>query len=89
MMAVLSKTRLLIANDSAPLHIAVGFNRAIVAIFGPTDPSQVGPYQRDDTLVLPPGEFAFHRDRDDQSLIARVSVEAVWAKTQQQLQTRA
>lgn len=93
MMAILSRTRLLLCNDSAALHIAVGFNRPIVTIFGPTDPALVGPYQRDDAVVRPPGlgpmtGREYRRHRHDQSLIARVSVEEVWRKVQQQLDAR-
>lgn len=86
MMALLSQTRLLICNDSAPLHMAVGFARPIVTIFGPTDPAQVGPYRREACIVRPDGAIGFHRDRNDQSLISQVGVEAVWAKALEQLQ---
>jgi heptosyltransferase I len=50
-MAVIAEADLVIANDSAPLHMAVGFNRNIVALFGPTDPAEVGPYGRDDSVI--------------------------------------
>lgn len=46
-MAVIAESALVIANDSAPLHIAVGFDRPLLALFGPTDPARVGPYGRD------------------------------------------
>ena len=42
--AVFDRVELLIANDSAPLHIAVARGRPIVAIFGPTNPKATGPY---------------------------------------------
>lgn len=90
MMALLSEARLLVCNDSAPLHIAVGFARPIVTIFGPTDPALVGPYHRDDTVVRPPGIekqglLRYRHHKDDQSLIATVSMEAVRAKIAEQL----
>ncbi len=89
MMALLSETRLLVCNDSAPLHIAVGFSRPITAIFGPTDPARVGPYQRDETVVQPanitPADMRrYRRHKNDQSLIARVTADQVWAKVQAQ-----
>jgi heptosyltransferase-1 len=92
MMALLSRTNLLVCNDSAPLHIAVGFGRPLVTIFGPTDPALVGPYQRDETVVRPPGQERvpprLHRHlRDDQSLIGQVPVDAVWEKIQEQLRS--
>lgn len=90
MMALLSETRLLVCNDSAALHVAVGFGRPIVALFGPTDPARVGPYRRCDSVVQPPGitdaEMRRYRQyRSDQSLMARISVEQVWQKVRQQL----
>lgn len=89
MMALLSKTTLLVCNDSAPLHIAVGFDRPIVTVFGPTDPALVGPYRRDDCVICPPGHIYigtmdYRHRRDDQSLIAQISIESVWNKILQQ-----
>lgn len=46
MMAVIRSAALVVANDSAPLHMAVGFSRPLLALFGPTDPEAVGPYGR-------------------------------------------
>lgn len=89
MMAILSRTKLLVCNDSAPLHIAVGFERPIVSIFGPTDPRRVGPYRRADAVVEPEElvgvrRVDYRRQRDDQSVIARVPFEAVWARVLEQ-----
>jgi len=44
LMAVIETAELIVANDSAPLHLAVGLGRRCVGIFGPTDPARVGPY---------------------------------------------
>lgn len=92
MMAILSRSRLLVCNDSAPLHIAVGFKCPIAAIFGPTDPALVGPYHCDDTVLRPTaasasnsGRMDYRRHRDDQSLIAQVSIDEVWEKVREQL----
>lgn len=92
MMAVLEKTRLLVCNDSAALHVAVGLARPIVTVFGPTDPELVGPYGRPETVVEPPGKMPLHahayrRNKNDQSLIARISVHRVWESVRQQLET--
>ncbi len=88
-MAIILRCRGLIANDSAPLHIAVGFAKPLVAIFGPTDPALVGPYRRADTVVQPPDiagrDLTNYRSRrDDQSIISKVTVQMVWEKLQQQ-----
>lgn len=58
LMALIQASSLVIANDSAALHIAVGFNKPIVALFGPTRIDRVGPYhhERDVLQHLEPGE---------------------------------
>ena len=91
LMALLSETQLLVCNDSAPLHIAVAFERPIVTVFGPTDPALVGPYGRPETVVRPPPAdngrpVRYRAQRDDQSFIDQVSVEAVWQKVREQVE---
>ncbi|MCK4871253.1 MAG: glycosyltransferase family 9 protein [Phycisphaerales bacterium] len=51
LMALIAGSSCVLANDSAALHIAVGFDRPIVALFGATDPRRVGPYGRLDDVV--------------------------------------
>lgn len=85
LMALLSRASVLLANDSAPLHIAVGLNRPVVALFGPTDPALVGPYRRDAFVLRPPGvgrlSLSHYRGRrDDQSLIAQITADAAWER---------
>lgn len=53
-MAVIAGAALVIASDSAPLHMAVGFKRPLVALFGPTDPAFVGPYGCDEFVAQHP-----------------------------------
>lgn len=43
LMAVVARSALLIGSDSAAVHMAVGFNRPCVALYGPTDVARVGP----------------------------------------------
>ena len=84
MMALLSEPRVLICNDSAPLHIAVGFDRPVVALFGPTDPALVGPYQREASVLISPeakqSAANYRRYHNDATLIAQVTIEDVWLK---------
>ena len=42
--ALLRRSNLLASNDSGPIHLAAAVGTPVVAIFGPTDPSRVGPY---------------------------------------------
>jgi len=44
--AVLSRARMCVTVDSAPMHLAAAFSVPVVALFGPTDPAKVGPYSR-------------------------------------------
>jgi heptosyltransferase-2 len=43
MMAVLSLCRLMVTNDSGPMHVAAAFGVPIVAVFGPTDHTTTSP----------------------------------------------
>lgn len=65
-MAVIAQSSLVIANDSAPLHMGVGFNRPCVGLFGPTDPDVVGPYGMPHAALRAfrpkPGEIINYRD---------------------------
>jgi lipopolysaccharide heptosyltransferase I len=91
LLALVSRARLVVGNDSAPLHAAVGLRRPLVAVFGPTDPALVGPYRREDCVVRPPGaagrgSIGFYRtQKDDQTLISQVPVDAVWQVAAAQL----
>lgn len=52
-LALVSEADIVVANDSAPLHMAVGFDRRLVGLYGPTDPARVGPYGRAADVVRP------------------------------------
>lgn len=81
LMAIIQRASLVIANDSAALHMAVGFDRPAVALFGPTDVSRVGPYQRaaDVIQLRHPGEPLDHKSATGASLMERIAVEEVHA----------
>ena len=93
-MAVLDGARLLVCNDSAPLHMAVGLERPVVTVFGPTNPALVGPYGKayERSVVRPTGvgELSisdYRRQRDDQGLIGQVAVDEVWQRIKEHLAT--
>ena len=44
--ALLSKSDVVVTNDSGPMHIAVAMRTPVVALFGPTDPVRTGPYSK-------------------------------------------
>ncbi len=48
---LLSKTKLLVSNDSAPMHLSWAVNTPVVALFGPTDYKKYGPCGARDIVV--------------------------------------
>jgi heptosyltransferase I len=36
--------RLMVTNDTGPMHVAAALGKPIVALFGPTEPYRTGPY---------------------------------------------
>lgn len=84
-MAVIAAAGLVVANDSAPLHMAVGFDRPCLALFGPTDPAAVGPYGREAAVLqgvtLPSdGSINFKDSSLGDSLMRPISTTAVIRK---------
>lgn len=49
--AVMSRARLVVTSDSGPRHIAVAFNRPVISLFGPTDPSWTTTYNRPEVTI--------------------------------------
>jgi ADP-heptose:LPS heptosyltransferase len=41
---LLQAARLVVCNDSGPMHLAAALQRPVVALFGPTKPQRFGPY---------------------------------------------
>jgi heptosyltransferase I len=87
LMNVIEHAALVVANDSAALHIAVGFGRPIVALFGPTRVERVGPYRREgDVLqVLMSGDTFNHKVDASRVMMERIGVEAVAAACEDRL----
>jgi len=44
LIAVLRLARVVVTNDSGPMHLAAAVGTPVVALFGPTDPAKTGPY---------------------------------------------
>lgn len=80
LMAVVERAAIVVANDSAALHMAVGFERPMVALYGPTSISRVGPYRRERDVIqhVEPGEVLDHKDEPaGREMMERISVEEV------------
>ncbi|MEM7629819.1 MAG: glycosyltransferase family 9 protein [Planctomycetota bacterium] len=91
LMAIVSRARLVVANDSATLHMGVGFDRPCVALYGPTDVDLVGPYARETDVIqhLRPGDTLDHKDARQVSLMQRISPVEVLAACEERLLPRA
>jgi heptosyltransferase II len=50
--AIMGKAKIVVANDSGPMHIAVSQKTPTIAIFGPTSPSITGPYGNGKYITL-------------------------------------
>ena len=51
-------SRLMVTNDTGPMHVAAALGTPVVALFGPTDPKRTGPRGAGESSVLqyvPPG----------------------------------
>lgn len=82
LMSVVEASSLVVASDSATLHMGVGFGRPLVGLFGPTDVALVGPYGRSAHVLsrVEPGERLNHKDgAAGAAMMARISVEDVLA----------
>lgn len=59
---LISKARLVIANDSGPMHLAAALGTPVLALFGPTDPNRFGPFplikESNHVLTAPGGDLS-------------------------------
>lgn len=58
MMALISRCRLMVTNDSGPMHVAAAFGVPIAALFGPTDHTTTSPLASSFRVVRRPAECA-------------------------------
>jgi heptosyltransferase-1 len=86
LLATIAESQLVVANDSAAAHIAVGFDRPLVALFGPTDTARVGPYARTHDVIqhahkgTADGHHAHrpsHKDPANRAMMDRITVDEV------------
>jgi ADP-heptose:LPS heptosyltransferase len=85
LMALVYSSALVIANDSAALHMAVGFDRPALGLFGPTRVDLVGPYGRDADVIqhVEADEMLDHKhDADGMAFMARIGVGEVISRVE-------
>lgn len=91
LMAVVKRCRLLITNDTGPMHIAAACGVPIVAVFGPTDSTTTAPYRHEESVVREAVDCAPCLLREcpiDHRCMTRVSVDRVYQTAVQQLNGR-
>ena len=88
LMAIVRGARLVVANDSAPLHMAVGFDRPLVGLFGPTRIDLVGPYQREADVIQayePAPGISHKNDSAGRKMMEAITLERVIHACQERL----
>ena len=90
-MAVIQNASLVIALDSAPVHIAVGFGVRFVILYGATQPSSDGPYKGEMWCVRGGrskelGKHDYRDSRKELEIMKRISTEEVVALVRKRLQ---
>lgn len=83
--STLSRARVVVGNDTGPIHIAVAVGTKVIAIFGPTDPSLTSPWgQKDAYIYKNPPCGPCHRRKCPPSkhiCMNSITVEEVFEKT--------
>ena len=51
---MIAAARIVVANDSGPVHIADALDIPLVGVFGPTRPEIVGPFRRMEGVIRTP-----------------------------------
>jgi heptosyltransferase-2 len=88
LMAVVKRCRLLITNDTGPMHIAAAFGVPVVAVFGPTDWRTTAPYGQERSIVRETVDCAPCLLREcpiDHRCMTRIPVDRVYEAAVQQL----
>ncbi|MBH0181272.1 MAG: lipopolysaccharide heptosyltransferase II [Nitrospira sp.] len=88
LMAATKRCRLLLTNDTGPMHIAAAFGVPVVAVFGPTDWRTTSPYGQEQSIVREPVDCApcFLRECPiDHRCMTRVPSDRVYEAAVQQL----
>lgn len=81
---IMKGARLVISNDSGPMHIAAGFRVPVVAIFGPTSPLRTGPYGKGHIIIKSDTECSpcFKKRCKDLKCMKGITVDIVHEKIQ-------
>jgi lipopolysaccharide heptosyltransferase I len=82
LLEIMRDARLVISNDSGPMHIAAGFKVPVVALFGPTSPLRTGPYGEGHISIKSDAECSpcFKKRCRDLKCMRNISVDIVYER---------
>ncbi len=94
MMAIVKDAALVVSLDSAPAHLAVGFNTPLVALYGATSVATDGPYKQAAWCARggsgdSPARHDYRDSARGSALMARIGVDEVASLIRARLQVRA
>ena len=89
--AAMRRCRLIITNDSGPMHVAISQKVPIVAMYGPSNPKLYGPYTKEALIVTaqPPCQGCadgMKHSCDDLQCMSRMTVEQVVTAAEKMLE---
>jgi heptosyltransferase I len=86
---LLKKTRLFIAGDTGPFHLACAAGTPVVGIFGPTSPARNGPWRDGEETVMRslPCSFCHKRACNAEDPCMDIAVDDVWAAVKRRLKS--
>jgi ADP-heptose:LPS heptosyltransferase len=93
LMSLIARAALVVCNDSAAMHLAVAFDRPLIALLGPTRIDLAGPYRRPEDVIThrttdPTGADAGIRHRDvarASEIMRRIGVDEVLVACERRL----
>ncbi len=79
LLALTQAASLVIGNDSAVLHMAVAFDRPLIALYGPTSIARVGPYKREKDVLqhASAADAITHKDESNRVLMENITIAEV------------
>lgn len=79
---IMRGARLVISNDSGPMHIAAALKVPVAALFGPTSPERTGPYGKGHVIIKSERSCApcFRKKCDNLRCMEEISPEKVFEK---------
>jgi lipopolysaccharide heptosyltransferase I len=86
LIGLLSRARLVMGNDSGPLHVAAALGVPVIGLYGPTPPEFVGPYGQMQNVLRHevPCHPCRRRECDHHSCMEGLKVELVWERVKVQ-----